>query len=71
MVKLLVLFASQTGCAEETAERIKREAKQRYLPVEMLSMHRYNWLQLPEEELVAFVCSVTGQGEEPDTMKVY
>ncbi len=38
--------------------------------VELKSMHEYDMSLLPTEQLVAFVCSVTGQGEEPDTMKV-
>jgi sulfite reductase alpha subunit-like flavoprotein len=68
--RLLILYASQTGYAQETAERIEREAKQRHFNVELRSMHEYDILLLPNERLVAFVCSVTGQGEEPDKMKV-
>jgi sulfite reductase alpha subunit-like flavoprotein len=70
MKTLLILYASQTGYAQETAERIYREAKQRHYAVGLKSMHEYDVSQLPTENLVAFVCSVTGQGEEPDTMKV-
>ena len=67
--RLLILYASQTGYAIETAERIKREGIQRHLVVEMKSMDEYSISDLPKEKLVAFVCSVTGQGEEPDSMK--
>jgi sulfite reductase alpha subunit-like flavoprotein len=68
--RLLILYASQTGYAQETAERIEREAKQRHFDVELKSMDTFDISRLPLERLVCFVCSVTGQGEEPDTMKV-
>jgi sulfite reductase alpha subunit-like flavoprotein len=71
MSRLLILYASQTGHAIETAERIKREGLQRHLIVEMKSMDEYSISKLPKENLVAFVCSVTGQGEEPDSMKSF
>jgi sulfite reductase alpha subunit-like flavoprotein len=67
-MKITILYASQTGYSEETAHRIQREAKQRHLKVDLKSMHEYNWASLPQEKLVVFVCSVTGQGDEPDTM---
>ena len=69
-MKLLILYASQTGYAIETADRIKREARNRHLQVEMISMDQYDLSKLPSEYLIAFVCSVTGQGVEPDSMKV-
>lgn len=69
--RLLILYASQTGYAQETAERICREAKQRHYSVELKSMHEYKAEQLANEKLVVFICSVTGQGEAPDTMKAF
>ena len=68
--RLLILYASQTGYCIETADRIKREARYRHFQVEMTSMHQYSVSKLPLEQLICFVCSVTGQGIEPDTMKV-
>lgn len=68
--KILILYASETGYSQETAERIAREARQRHFNVTLLSMHEYNLQDLPAESFVCFVCSVTGQGEEPKTMKV-
>ncbi|KAJ8331849.1 NAPDH-dependent diflavin reductase [Batrachochytrium dendrobatidis] len=67
--RLLVLYGSQTGCAHETAERIAREGRRRYFNVQVEAMDDYNKALLPNESLVLFVCSVTGQGEEPDNMK--
>ncbi|KAH6586681.1 hypothetical protein BASA61_006477 [Batrachochytrium salamandrivorans] len=69
--RLLVLFGSQTGCAHEVADRIAREGHRRHLDVQTMSMDTYNKAQLPNESLVLFVCSVTGQGEEPDNMKKF
>jgi sulfite reductase alpha subunit-like flavoprotein len=71
MRKLLILYASQTGLSQETAERIAREGRQRHFVTECSSMLSFPREQLPEQHhLVVFVCSVTGQGEEPDSMKV-
>lgn len=69
--KLLILYASQTGYCIDTAERIKREGIQRHFQVEILSMNEFDVHRLPIEKLIVFVCSVTGQGVEPDTMKVF
>jgi sulfite reductase alpha subunit-like flavoprotein len=69
--RLLILFGSETGCAQETAERIEREAKQRHFTVDILPMNEYAVQNLPLETLVCFVCSVTGQGEVPGNMKEF
>eukprot|EP00842_Homolaphlyctis_polyrhiza_P002194 jgi/Hompol1/2976/HPOL_006268-RA len=69
MRQLVVLYGSQTGCAQEAAERVAREARRRHFHVLLQSMDEYDKAKLPTEELVLFVCSVTGQGEEPDNMK--
>jgi len=39
--KLLVLYASQTGTAQETAERIGRDAKRRHFTVKVVAMDSY------------------------------
>ncbi|CAB3983279.1 NADPH-dependent diflavin oxidoreductase 1-like [Paramuricea clavata] len=69
--KLLVLYGSQTGAAEEVAERIGREARRRFIVPNVLAMDDYNIVNLIEENLVIFVCATTGDGEEPDNMKVF
>lgn len=69
--RLLILYGSETGYAQETADRIKREAKKRHFVVECLPMNSYNISNLPMEKLVAFVCSVTGQGQEPTNMRKF
>jgi len=44
--KISVLFGSQTGTAQEVAERIGREAKRRYLSVGVLALDDYNVVSL-------------------------
>ncbi|KAJ3213485.1 NADPH-dependent diflavin oxidoreductase 1 [Dinochytrium kinnereticum] len=71
MRRLLVLYGSETGCAEDVAHRITREARRRHFIVEVTSMDDYDRKKLAFEELVVFVCSTTGQGEEPGNMKAF
>ncbi|KAL2911756.1 NAPDH-dependent diflavin reductase [Polyrhizophydium stewartii] len=53
----------------EVAERVAREGRLRHFDVRVSAMDEYDKAELPNEPLVLFVCSVTGQGEEPDNMK--
>ncbi|GAV75656.1 NAD_binding_1 domain-containing protein/Flavodoxin_1 domain-containing protein/FAD_binding_1 domain-containing protein [Cephalotus follicularis] len=69
--KLLILYASQTGNALDAAERILREAERRSCPVVLRSMDDYDVRSLPHEDTVIFVDSTTGQGDIPDSMKVF
>lgn len=69
--RILVLYGSQTGTAQEVSERIWREAKQFHLSGPVQSMDEYPITQLLHEQYVVFVCSTTGQGEEPDNMKTF
>uniref|UniRef100_A0A7N8XL74 NADPH-dependent diflavin oxidoreductase 1 n=1 Tax=Mastacembelus armatus TaxID=205130 RepID=A0A7N8XL74_9TELE len=66
---LLVLYGSQTGTAQDTAQRIVRQALRRRLQVQALPLDNYNVVNLISESLVVFVCATTGQGEPPDNMK--
>lgn len=94
--KLTILYGSQTGTAQEVAERLWREARWyvsfighyleiRYICVckvsclwyvssydfhgPVLPMDEYNVQHLINEPVVLFVCSTTGQGDQPDNMK--
>ncbi|XP_075026313.1 NADPH-dependent diflavin oxidoreductase 1 isoform X9 [Calonectris borealis] len=69
--KLLVLFGSQTGTAQDTAERIGREAKRRHFQCRVEALDSYDVANLINELLVVFVCSTTGQGDPPDNMKMF
>ncbi|XP_075375543.1 NADPH-dependent diflavin oxidoreductase 1 isoform X3 [Mycteria americana] len=69
--KLLVLFGSQTGTAQDTAERIGREAKRRHFQCRVEALDSYDVANLINELLVVFVCATTGQGDPPDNMKMF
>ncbi|XP_072908245.1 NADPH-dependent diflavin oxidoreductase 1 [Hemitrygon akajei] len=69
--KLLVLFGSQTGTAQDVAERIGREGVRRHFVCRVLPLDSYPIADLIQEPLVVFVCSTTGQGEPPDNMKKF
>jgi len=66
---LLVLYGSQTGTAQEVAERIGREGVRLHFDIKVTSMDSFPVTQLPNSPLVVYVASTTGQGEEPDNMK--
>ncbi|KAJ1976554.1 NAPDH-dependent diflavin reductase [Dimargaris xerosporica] len=68
---ILILYGSQTGCAEDVALRIGREAKRRHFRPEIMAMDALDRTRLPHIPIVIFVCSTTGQGEEPDNMKAF
>ncbi|GJQ80364.1 hypothetical protein Trydic_g12228 [Trypoxylus dichotomus] len=67
--KITILYGSQTGNSQDLAERIWRESKRFFFTGSVLCMDNYNILELVSEKCVVFVCSTTGQGEEPDNMK--
>lgn len=69
--ELLILYATQTGNAQDAAERLGREAEHRGCVVRLLSMDEYDASFLPHEDAIIFVVSTTGQGETPDSMKVF
>ncbi|XP_061348575.1 NADPH-dependent diflavin oxidoreductase 1 isoform X1 [Gastrolobium bilobum] len=69
--KMLILYATQTGNALDAAERLAREAERRGCPINLLSLDQYDPSLLPREEAVIFVVSTTGQGDTPDSMKVF
>lgn len=68
---LTILYGSQTGTAQDLAEYIWRESKRFYFTGSVLSLDKYNVQELINERFVVFVCSTTGQGDEPDNMKSF
>ncbi|GLC34942.1 hypothetical protein PLESTM_000256800 [Pleodorina starrii] len=66
---LLILYGSQTGNAQDVAERIGREARLRLFSHRVMSMDSYDVSRLPSEPLVVCVASTTGQGDPPDNMR--
>ncbi|KGN53174.1 NADPH-dependent diflavin oxidoreductase 1 isoform X1 [Cucumis sativus] len=69
--ELLILYATQTGNAQDAAERLGREAEHRGCVVRLLSVDEYDASHLPHEDGIIFVVSTTGQGETPDSMRVF
>ncbi|KAF8399141.1 hypothetical protein HHK36_015006 [Tetracentron sinense] len=69
--RLLILYASQTGNSLDAAERISREAERRGAPAVVISMDDFDASCLPNENTVIFIVSTTGQGDTPDSMKVF
>ncbi|XP_015986488.2 NADPH-dependent diflavin oxidoreductase 1 isoform X3 [Rousettus aegyptiacus] len=67
--RLLVLFGSQTGTAQDVSERLGREARRRRLSCRVQALDSYPVVNLINEPLVIFVCATTGQGDPPDNMK--
>ncbi|CAF96712.1 unnamed protein product, partial [Tetraodon nigroviridis] len=67
--RLQVLYGSQTGSAQDTAQRIARQAQRKRIQAQLLPLNSYNVANLISENLVVFVCSTTGQGDPPDNMK--
>ena len=69
--RLLVLYGSETGNAQDVAERVVREAKLRHYAPVLMPMESYDVRKLPSERYVVFVTSTTGQGDEPRNMKSF
>ncbi|KAI8089420.1 uncharacterized protein BX664DRAFT_332981 [Halteromyces radiatus] len=69
--RLTILYGSETGCALDVAETLSRQARRRRFKVRVIAMDDYDRSQLVEEKLLLFVCSTTGQGEEPANMKKF
>lgn len=62
--KMIVLYGSQTGTAQDISENIWRESKRFHFEGGVKPMDDYDVRDLIEEEVAIFVCSTTGQGGE-------
>lgn len=69
--RILVLYATQTGNAQDVAERVGREAARHHFKPVVESMHLYDPSKLPQEKFAIFVVSTTGQGDPPESMRVF
>eukprot|EP00761_Pharyngomonas_kirbyi_P002362 gb/GECH01002366.1/.p1 GENE.gb/GECH01002366.1/~~gb/GECH01002366.1/.p1 ORF type:complete len:612 (+),score=138.92 gb/GECH01002366.1/:1-1836(+) len=65
---ITVLYGSQTGTAQEEAERIVRDAKRMHFRTKLCSLDEFDVRQLPTLNLAVFVVATTGQGDPPDNM---
>ena len=66
--QLVILYGSQTGNAQDLAERTWRQAKQLNLNSLLSSMNDYDLNRLSEDDIILFICSTTGQGDVADNM---
>ena len=72
--RLLVLYASETGTAEDVAFKVHQMLQLQcthQLEVVIKRMDDYDVLELPDERLVIFVTSTGGDGEVPWNMKSF
>lgn len=66
--RLLILYATETGTAQETADRIARECRRVYVQCRVCNMATYSPEELISETFVIFVVATTGSGTEPRGM---
>ena len=70
MPRLVVLYGSETGTAQDVAEQIKRMACARNLDDTVVcAMDDFALSSLPNCSVVLFVTSTTGDGEAPENMR--
>ncbi|KAI0819807.1 riboflavin synthase domain-like protein, partial [Trametes gibbosa] len=65
---LTILYATETGTAQDVADRLARLCRGLYIRARVHSMDAYNPTELINEHLVIFVISTTGSGQEPRAM---
>ncbi|KAK7439064.1 NAPDH-dependent diflavin reductase [Stygiomarasmius scandens] len=65
---ILILYATETGNAQDVADRIARQCRRIHVKARVLSMDAYPATDLISEPLVIFVVSTTGSGIEPRSM---
>ncbi|KAJ7470401.1 hypothetical protein FB451DRAFT_1253608 [Mycena latifolia] len=68
---LLVLYASDGGAAEKLAKRLANRGTARGLSTTVATMDSMSLESLAQEEYVAFVTSVAGQGEPPQNGRTF
>ncbi|KAL6761786.1 hypothetical protein V8C86DRAFT_3013104 [Haematococcus lacustris] len=68
---ILILYGSQSGNAQDVAERMAREARFMRLMPRCMAMDAYDVSRLPSEQLALLVTSTTGQGDVPDNMRSF
>ncbi|EGD77066.1 NADPH dependent diflavin oxidoreductase 1 [Salpingoeca rosetta] len=64
-----VLYASQTGTAQDTAGHVSRTLIRHHLSSAAIAMDAFHVGRLLELPVVIFVVATSGQGEAPDNMK--
>ncbi|KAJ7510327.1 hypothetical protein B0H11DRAFT_2152489 [Mycena galericulata] len=65
---ILILYATETGTAQDVAERLARQCRRIHFTCRVLGTDKYSLSDLISEPLVLFVVSTTGSGSEPRSM---
>lgn len=66
---VLILYASETGDAQDVAERVARAFRAHHRRAVTLSMDAYDINDLPHEPLLILITSTHGRGEPPPAMR--
>jgi sulfite reductase alpha subunit-like flavoprotein len=66
---VLILYASETGDAQDVAERVARAFRCHHRRAITMSMDAYDIADLPHEPLLILVTSTHGRGEPPPAMR--
>lgn len=67
-MKCTVLYASESGTAEDVAFQLYRECQLVFSSTVFSTMDDYEIAHLPSERFIIFVCSTAGDGEAPSNM---
>jgi sulfite reductase (NADPH) flavoprotein alpha-component len=68
---LLILYGSQTGTAEGVARRTAKAASAKGFAPKVLSLEKYESINLADEENVLLITSTYGDGEPPDSAQAF
>jgi sulfite reductase (NADPH) flavoprotein alpha-component len=71
LVPLTILFASQTGNAENLAKQAAKEASKHGFAATVHDVGQYDFTQLSSERHLLVVASTYGDGEPPDNSKAF
>ncbi|KAF9442824.1 riboflavin synthase domain-like protein [Macrolepiota fuliginosa MF-IS2] len=66
--RLLILYATETGNAQDVSDRVARAARSLRFRCQIVSVDCYSLENLVTEGLIVFVVSTTGSGVEPRSM---
>lgn len=66
---VLILYASETGNAQDLAERTARAFRAAHRRAVCLSMDDYDVADLPHEPLIILITSTHGRGDPPQAMR--
>ena len=71
MTHCSILYASETGTAEDVAFKLYRQSGLVFDSVSFHSLDSYDILRLPSEEYCIFVAATSGDGEVPSNMQSF